>query len=108
MQYAETQTSINGPYVQTALTLEECWQKDLADMVDYNLLRDNASTMEQAALGYIMEAIHTNYPEEVPEVYLNIANCLEFQLEESITTRILAAGQYVRDSKWTRSTSPAA
>ena len=101
-KYAETQMLINGAYTPTTLTLAECWNMDSDEMVDYNLLRDNARPMEAAAIEYLMEAERSIDPDDVPDVYLNIAHSLHHQLSESITARVLAAGKYVRDGKWTR------
>jgi hypothetical protein len=83
---AETQTTINGPYVPTNLTLRECWESDLGQDVDYALLRDNADPDE---LEILEAAIKDDSIDVEP-------------IEQAITARVLADGRYVRDSKWTR------
>ncbi len=84
--YAETQERINGPYVPTKLTLKDCWESDLGRDVDYALLRDNADPDELA----ILQAAIKDDSIDVEAI------------EQAITARVLAAGRYVRDSKWTR------
>jgi hypothetical protein len=89
-KHVETQTQINGPYEPTNLTLEECWDIDLGNMVDYNLLRDNATETEDYLILTMMRQSGL-----LPETVLDYVG-------EQIEARVLAAGQYVRDSKWTR------
>ncbi len=86
--YAETQERINGPYAPTNLTLRQCWDSDLGNMTDYNLLRDNAEADDLA----ILEAwIHANPDEATEDAMI-----------ERIWQRVEARGWYVRDGKTTR------
>jgi hypothetical protein len=107
MTFAETQEQINGPYRPLDITLDECWQIDINDDIDWTLLRENGTNAERQLLDRLCElggamdeadaAIsHTR------SLYEELTQQVEDYIAEVIRARVLARGRYVRDSKWTR------
>lgn len=109
MRLAETQTTINGPYEPTNLTLRQCWEHDLRTDVDNSLLSENMTQEENQVLDALNDICNIGGISGDGGLSALIETIYERAIEQLtayVEWRVRQAGRYVRDGKWTREQVP--